>query len=104
MKFRRKKEKKKSVKFRRHLVNQVSARIAMKIAKILRFFVKHCEKKSLKSEKIVFSGTDGHFDSRKMGSSIRFGENMKFYEKSMRKSKVFDGSEPRLALYSSPLG
>ena len=46
---------------------------------------------------------DGHFDPRKIVSGRGFENKRtsKYNEKSMRTSKVFDGSEPRLALYSS---
>ena len=42
-----------------------------------------------------------HLDPPKMFSRRGFGKTCKFNEKSKRESKVFDGSEPRLALYSS---
>ena len=51
--------------------------------------------------KNAFSRLDGHLDPPKMLFGRGFGKTWKFDEKSTRKWKVFDGSEPRLALYSS---
>ena len=42
-----------------------------------------------------------HLDPPKMFSTRGVGKTCKFNEKSKRESKVFDDSEPRLALYSS---
>ena len=51
--------------------------------------------------KIVLLSIDGHFDPRKMPSGRVFGKNMKIERKIDAKIEAFDGSEPRLALYSS---
>ena len=52
--------------------------------------------------KIVLLSIDGQFDRRKMPSGREWGtKTWKLHEKSIPKSKVFDCSEPRLALYTS---
>ena len=56
---------------------------------------------SQNSVKIALLSTGWHLDPRQIVSGRRFGKTLSFYEKSMRKSKAFDGSEPCLALYSS---
>ena len=44
--------------------------------------------------KIALLSTGWHLDPRQIVSGRRFGKTLSFYEKSMRKSKAFDGSEP----------
>ena len=51
--------------------------------------------------KIALLSIGRHLDPPKKLSRRGFGKTCKFNEKSKRESKVFDGSEPRLALYSS---
>ena len=54
-----------------------------------------------KRSKIILVSIDGHFDLRKMPFGRGSEKTRKLHEQSVAKSKVFDGSEPRLALYSS---
>ena len=54
----------------------------------------------LNGSKILLSSADRRLDPPKIASGKVIGKTMNKYEKSMRKSIFFDGSKPRLALYS----